>query len=88
MSAVGPWQEPMVDVVVRDHVVNDSALPQFETMQMRYRITRCIEAIYRTISKRIRLKPLHKSTASGTVCCTTSALMSSSYQKEVNHGAE
>ena len=36
MSAVGPWQEPMVDVVVRDHMVNDSALPQFETMQMRY----------------------------------------------------
>ena len=32
---MGPWQEPMVDVVVRNHAVNDSALPQFETMQMR-----------------------------------------------------
>ena len=42
LSAVGPWQEPMVDVVVRDHAVNDSALPQFETMQMRYRVTPCV----------------------------------------------
>ena len=38
---MGPWQEPMVDVVVRDHTVNDSALPQFETIQMRY----CIRAV-------------------------------------------
>ena len=51
MSAVGPWQEPMVDVVVRDHEVNDSALPQFETMQMRCRATRSVEAIYRKYPK-------------------------------------
>ena len=78
---MGPWQEPMVDVVVHDHAVNDSALPQPETMQMTYCVTRCIEAIYGTVSKRIRLKPLYKSTACGTVMCTTSTLVSSSYQK-------
>ena len=36
-------------------------------MQMLYRVTRCVEAIYGTVSKRIRLKPLYKSTACGTV---------------------
>ena len=77
---MGPWQqEPMVDVVVCDHAVIDSALPQIETMQMRCRVTRTVEAIYGRVSKRIRLKPLYKSTASGTVCCTTSTLASSSY---------
>ena len=85
---MGPWHEPMIDVAVREHAVNDSALPQSETMQMTYRVTRCIEAIYGTVSKRIRLKPLYKSTACGTVCCTTSTHVSSSYQKKVNHGAE
>ena len=35
VSVVGPWHKPMVDLVVRDHAVNDSALPQIETMQMR-----------------------------------------------------
>ena len=74
MSAVGPWHEPMVDVAVRDHAVNDSALPQLETMQMKYRVTRCVEAIYGEVSKRIRLKSLYNSTACGTVCCTTSTL--------------
>ena len=88
MSAVGPWHEPMIDVAVREHAVNDSALPQSETMQMKYRVTRYVEAIYETVSKRIRLKPLYKSTACGTVCCTTSTHVSSSYQKKVNHGAE
>ena len=34
LSAVGPWQESLVNVVVCDHAVNDSALPQFEMMQM------------------------------------------------------
>ena len=43
MSAVVLWHEPMVDLVVRDHAVNDSALPQLETMQMKYRVTRCVE---------------------------------------------
>ena len=71
----------MVDVAMREHAVNDSAMPQSETMQMTYHVTRCIEAIYGTISKRIRLKPLHKSTAPGTVRCTTSTLVSSSYQE-------
>ena len=71
----------MVDVAMRKHAVNDSAMPQSETMQMTYHVTRCIEAIYGTISKRIRLKPLYKSTASGTVRCTTSTLVSSSYQQ-------
>ena len=66
---MGSWQEPMVDVAVRDHAVNDSALPQSETMQMRYRVTRCVEAIYGEVSKRIRLKPLYNS-----VYCTTSTL--------------
>ena len=47
MSAVGPWQEPLVDIVVRDHVVTDSAVPQFETMQMRCCVMRSVEAIYR-----------------------------------------
>ena len=74
-------KEPMIDVAVREHAVNDSALPQSETMQMTYRVTRCIEAIYGTVSKRIRLKPLYKSTAFGTVMCTTSTLASSSYQE-------
>ena len=55
----------------RDHAVNDSALPQREMMQMRYRVTRCVEAIYGKVSKRIRLKSLYNSTACGTVCCTT-----------------
>ena len=81
LLAVGPWQEPSVDIVVRDHAVNDSALHQFEAMQMRYRVTRSVEAIYRKVSKGIRLKPLYKSTVCGTVCCTTSTLVSSSYQK-------
>ena len=36
MSAVGPWHEPMFDVAVRKHAVNNSALPQLETMQMKY----------------------------------------------------
>ena len=45
VSALGRWQEPMVDVVVRNRAVNDSALPQFETMQMRCRVTRSVEAI-------------------------------------------
>ena len=85
---MGLWQEPLVDVIVRNHAVNDSALPQFEMMQMRYRVTRCVEAIYRKVSRGIWLKPLYKSTACGTVCCTTSTLVSSSYQKEVNHRAE
>ena len=40
---MGPWHEPMIEVAVREHVVNDSALPQLETMQMRYRTTRCVE---------------------------------------------
>ena len=71
----------MVDVAMREHAVNDSAMPQSETMQMTYYVTRCIEAIYGTISKRIRLKPLYKSTAPGTVRCTTSTLVSSSYQE-------
>ena len=71
---MGPWQEPLVDVVVRNHAVNDSALPQSETMQMRYRVTRSVEAIYSKVSKGIRLKPLYNSTARGTVCCTTSTL--------------
>ena len=88
LSAVGPWHEPMIDVAVREHVVNDSALPQLETMQMKYRVTRCVEVIYETVSKRIRLKPLYKSTVCGTICCTTSTHVSSSYQKKVNHGAE
>ena len=78
----------MIDVAMREHAVNDSALPQLETMQMKYRVTRCVEAIYGMVSKRIQLKPLYKSTACGTVCCTTSTLVSSSYQKEVNHWAE
>ena len=56
----------------RDHAVNDSVLPQREMMQMRYRVTRCVEAIYGEVSKRIRLKSLYNSTACGTVCCTTS----------------
>ena len=85
---MGPWHEPMIEVAVREHVVNDSALPQLETMQMKYRVTRCVEVIYGTVSKRIRLKPLYKSTAPGTVSCTTLTLVSSSYQKKVNHGAE
>ena len=58
LSAVGPWQEPLVDVVVRNHAVNDSALPQFEMMQMRYRVTHSVEAIYKKVSKGIQLKPL------------------------------
>ena len=78
----------MIDVAVREHTVNDFALPQLEMMQMKYRVTRCVEAIYGMVFKRIRLKPLYESTACGTVCCTTSTLVSSSYQKEVNHGAE
>ena len=60
---MGPWHEPMIEVAVREHVMNDSALPQLETMQMKYHVTRCVEAIYGTVSKRIRLKPLYKSTA-------------------------
>ena len=71
----------MVDVAMRKHAVNDSALPQSETMQMTYRVTRCIEAIYGIVFKRIRLKPLYKSTVYGTVRCTTSTLVSSSYQE-------
>ena len=77
---MGQWQEPMVDVVVRNHTVNDSVLLQFETMQMRYRVTRCVEAIYCRVSKGIRLKSLYNSTACGTVCCTTLTHVSSSYQ--------
>ena len=42
----------MVDVAMREHAVNDSATPQSETMQMTYHVTRCIEAIYGTISKK------------------------------------
>ena len=45
LSAVGPWHKSMVDLVVRDHAVNDSALPQIETMQMRCRVTHTVEAI-------------------------------------------
>ena len=33
----------------RDHAMNDSALPQREMMQMRYRVTRCVEAIHGTL---------------------------------------
>ena len=51
LSAVGLWHKPMVDVAVRDHAVNDSALPQLETMQMKYHVTRCVEAIYRKYPK-------------------------------------
>ena len=40
---MGPWQEPMADVVLRDHAVNDSAPPQIETMQ-------------RTIAKLVRVE--------------------------------
>ena len=40
-------KEPMVDVAMREHAVNDSAMPQSETMQMTYRVMRCIEAIYK-----------------------------------------
>ena len=50
---MGLWQEPLVDVVVRNHAVNDSALPQFEMMQMRYCVTRSVEAIYIKVSNRI-----------------------------------
>ena len=74
LSAVGPWQEPLADVVVRDHAVNDSALPQLEEMQMRYRVTCSVEAIYEKVSEEIQLKPLHKTTACGTVYCTTLTL--------------
>ena len=74
----------MVDLIVRNYAVNDSALPQIETMQMRYCATCCVEAIYRRVFKRIRLKPLYKSTACGTVSCTTSTYVS----EKVNHGAE
>ena len=77
---MGPWQEPLVDIVVRDHAVNDSALPQLEAMQMRCRVTRSVEAIYEKVSKRIRLQLLYKPTACGTVCCTTLAQVSSNYQ--------
>ena len=38
--------EPVIDVAMREHAVNDSALPQLKTMQMTYHVTRCIEAIY------------------------------------------
>ena len=31
-------KEPMVDVAMRKHAVNDSATPQSETMQMTYRV--------------------------------------------------
>ena len=51
MSAVGPWQELSVDVVVRKHAVNDSESPQVEAVQMRYCVTRSVEAIYKKISK-------------------------------------
>ena len=71
----------MVDVAMREHAVNDSALPQFETMQMKHRVTRCVEAIYKKVSKGIGLMPLYKSTACGTVCCTMLTLVFSSYQK-------
>ena len=32
VQAVGAWHEPIIDVAVREHAVNDSALPQLETM--------------------------------------------------------
>ena len=46
----GFWS-PLVDIVVRVHAVNDSALPQFEMTQMRYRVTRSVKAIYGRVSK-------------------------------------
>ena len=77
----------MIEVAVRKHVVNDSALPQLETMQMKYRVMHCVEAIYGMVSKGIRLKPLYKSTACGTVCCTTSTQTSSRYHGEQSGGS-
>ena len=53
-------------------------------LNLRCCVMRCVEGIYRKVSKGIRLKPLYKSTVSGTVCCTTLTLVSSSYQKEVS----
>ena len=35
----------MIDIAVREHAVNDSALPQSETIQMTYRVKRCVEAV-------------------------------------------
>ena len=68
------------------HAMNDSALHQFEGMQTRYRVTRSVEAIYEKVTQGIRLKPLYKTTACGTVLCTTSTEVSSMYQRKNNHG--
>ena len=65
--------------------MNESALPEVEMLQMTYHVTGSVEAIYRKVSKWIRLQPLYKSIACGTVCCTMSTQASSRYQKEGNH---
>ena len=51
--------------------MNESALPQPEILQMKYRVMRSVEVIYLGVFKRICLQPLYKSTACGTVLCTT-----------------
>ena len=59
---MGQWQEDLVTCAVRQYVLNESASPQSETLQMKYRVTRSVEVIYLEASKRIRLQPLYKST--------------------------
>ena len=71
---------------MRRHTVNESASPQVEMLQMKYRATCSVEAIYEKVFKMIRLQPLYKSTVCGTVLCTTSTEVSSMYKRKYNHG--
>ena len=84
---MGPWQEDSVAYVVRKYAMNESASPLPEILQMKYRVKHSVEVvIYLGVFKRICLQLLYKSTACGTVLCTTSPEVSSMYKRKYNHG--